>query len=311
MTFRLSMLGLLAGVMLAPGGVRAQARRIARAFGTRSYVTRLRPGAGVGTQTCLCADEAYMRMWTLGFASAFTMIGVAGCARHAAAPLAPVVPDAFDHVIVAVNDWLRGVAALRSATGAELSTGWVAVTGAGGADVGGAARAALLSLGRGRYLELVGPASDRPPGSAADAVFTPYHVPTPIGWAVRTSNVDSARNSLAMRGLRPGTIRDGQRRAPGGRDVRYRALEGWAGVTTLMPEMVEWATPAETPGNSAPPGCELDHMELVYGAPDSLRTRIARADIYVAVRYGEAAAQGIHLTLRCPTGLVELPAPGS
>jgi glyoxalase-like protein len=247
-----------------------------------------------------------MKMCALSLAAAFAMIGIGGCARHAA-PLAPVVPADFDHVIAAVDDWSRGVAALRSATGAELSTGWVAVTGTGGADVGSAARAAILSLGRGRYLELVGPASDRSPVSAADVVFTPYHVPTPIGWAVRTSNVDSARSNLAARGLRPGIIREGERRAPSGRDVRYRTLEGWAGVTTLMPELVEWAAPDETPGDSAPPGCELDQMELVYGAPDSLRARIARAGIHVAVRYGEAAAQGIHLTLRCPTGLIELP----
>ena len=218
---------------------------------------------------------------------------------------APAVPPDLDHVVVAVSDLARGAAWLRSVTGAALSPGWLAVGGSGGADIPGAA--VLLALGHGRYLELVGPAPDSSANPAAQAVFAPYPDPTPIGWAIRTSDVDSTRAVLVARGLGPAAPSAGTRRRPDGATLRYRALQGWSGVTTLMPFFVRWDS-AAGPAASLPPGCELATLRLDFWQPDSLQARIAGAGVRVAVGYGGATQrQGIRLTMRCPGGTVELP----
>lgn len=241
---------------------------------------------------------------------ALALIGLVACGRRPAASPAPAVPPALDHVVVAVSDLARGETWLRAVTGAALSPGWLAAEGGGGgADIGGGAGAVLLALGHGRYLELVGPAPDSSVTSpAARAAFAPYPEPTPIGWAIRTPDVDSLRGVLAARGLRPAAPGLGARRRPDGGTLRYRALAGWSGVTTLMPFFVQWEAPTASPAASLPSGCELTALRLDFWEPDSLQARIARAGVRVAVGYGGATQrQAMHLTLRCPRGTVEIP----
>ena len=250
---------------------------------------------------------------------AVALLALAGCGRRPAAPPAPApaVPPDLDHVIVEVSDLARGAAWLRAVTGATPSPGWGTAGGSGGADFGGpGVGAVLLALGHGRYLELVGPAPDGPDSAttaAARARFAPLPVPTPIGWAVRTSDVDGVRAALAARGLRPEAPLPGARRRPDGATFRYRALQGWPYVTTLVPFFVQWEAGHGTvaPAHLAaalPPGCELTELRLDFWEPDSLQARIARAGVRVAVGYGGATQrQTIHLTMQCPSGTVELP----
>jgi hypothetical protein len=103
------------------------------------------------------------------------------------------------------------------------------------------------------------------------------------------------------------------RRRPDGATLRYRTLQGWPGVTTLMPFFVQRESAAVStefaePVASLPPGCELTALRLDFWEPDSLGSRIARAGVRVAVGYGGTTQrQGMQLTLRCPAGTVELP----
>jgi hypothetical protein len=218
------------------------------------------------------------------------------------------VPTDLDHVVVAVGDFARGVATLEKATGTALTVGWRAPLGTGGADVGGAdVQVGLLALDRGRFLELVGPVTDSALTTSRSTLFAPYPAPTPIGWAVRAENVDSVRRALASRAVRTEPPRIGALQTPNGTRADYRALEGWPGVTTLMPFFVQWTPANAAPGRALAPQCSLERLALAFYAPDSLAVRIARADVHVAVEYTGAQTQGIHLTLRCPAGLVELP----
>ena len=239
---------------------------------------------------------------------------LSGCAPHPRATAAPAVPIDLDHVVVAVSNFTRGVGAIEMATGTVLDTGWQAPRGTGGADVGGdGVRAALLALDHGRYLELVGPQEEgfasRP--SALAQLFAPYQTPTPIGWAVRTSDVDSVRRVLSSRALHPGLPRSGILQAPTASAFAYRAVEGWPGVTTLMPFFVQWAAPTGSPAPSHAAQCVIERLGLAFYAPDSLAKRIAVADVHVAVSYSDASIQGIRLTLRCPAGVIEFPARAS
>jgi Glyoxalase-like domain len=232
----------------------------------------------------------------------------AGCAHSPRNVAAPAVPPDLDHVVMAVTDFTRGVAALEAATGASLDSDWTPTLGTSGADVGGTGvRAAFLALADGRFVELVGPAPDGSAVPSLASIFSPYSTPTPIGWAVRTGNADSLRGVLAERALRPGSLRNGALTAANGERHSYRAVEGWPGITTLMPFFVEWMTPRTAPMSGRPPQCTLERLVLDYYAPDSLATRIATASVRVLVAYGSAQTQGIRITLRCPDRTVEFP----
>ena len=232
----------------------------------------------------------------------------ASCTRAPHDAAAPAVPRELDHVVVAVRDFARGVAAIERATGVTLRGDWQASTGTGGADVGGTdVRAALLNLADGQFLEIVGPASDRPVPASLVAIFGPYATPTPVGWAIRTDNADSLGAVLASRGLHPGAPREGVWTGPDGSRFSYKAVEGWPGVTTLVPFFVEWQRSRPSPESARPAQCALERVVLNYYAPDTLAARMARASVHVAVEYASARAQGIRVVLRCPAGRVELP----
>src|SRR3954470_14512653 len=87
-----------------------------------------------------------------------------------ATPVDPPVPVAFDHVIVAVDSFARGVALLRAATRvpplvveADRAVLATAARGSGTQsallDNGSNTQSAIIGLGAGRYLELVGPSA--------------------------------------------------------------------------------------------------------------------------------------------------------
>lgn len=236
------------------------------------------------------------------------LLGVVGCGPRHASPAPSVdamIPPGFDHVIVATDSFARGVAELRAATGvipAVLSPN----IGVGqGAYPGIGSQSAIIGLGVGRYLELVGPATRA--DQAAPTYLAMYRRLTPIGWAIRTTSIDSVQSVLASAGLRGGHIVEDRRQTrTGERALQWRVLDPWRGVSTVPPFFVEWdRTSGRHPSEDAPAGCSLADLVLAYPFADSLRAQMNRAG--VAVRVASSARQAITVTLDCPTGRVALP----
>lgn len=242
--------------------------------------------------------------------AALGVVCLAACGPRRTAPSSSAVeavPAGFDHVIVAIDTFARGVALLRAITGvAPVAMG--PNTGPGfGAYPGRGTQSAVLGLGAGRYLELVGPADTR--DGVEPSFLAIYRRLTPIGWAVRSENLDSLHTALARQGWRRGRLfADSSRTRLDGHDLsRWRVLEPWSGISTVPPFFVEWnAAGGRHPSADAPAGCTLATVALDYPHADSLRAQVNRAGVRAQV--SPAARQAIILTLDCPTGRVRLPA---
>jgi glyoxalase-like protein len=201
-----------------------------------------------------------------------------------------------DHVMVAIDSLERGIALLRAATGLAPSYG--------GAHPGRGTQNALLSLGAGRYLELIAPNPEDAAGAAQAADFATFRVLTPIGWAVRTHDVNSLRAALVGRGLAGGQVVPGARLRPDGRTLRWRTLTPWGVPAGLLPFFIEWDPAGPHPSSDSPIGCTLAGLSLASPSPDSLRAMLIRAGARISVT--AAPREAMSLTLDCPAGRVTL-----
>lgn len=216
------------------------------------------------------------------------------------------IPAKFDHVIVAIDTLARGIALLRDLTGVTPRLAGAHFGRGSGAHPGRGMQSAILGLGPGRYLLLVAPDPHDTMGARLVGTFATDLTLTPIGWAVRTSDVDSVRAALLARGLPAAPVRNYELRRPDGATLRWRALMPWEGLTTVPPFFIEWDPSSPyLAEDDAPAGCTLAGLTLAFPQSDSLRAQLDRAGVRVSV--SRAARQAIDLTLDCPAGRVRLP----
>lgn len=214
----------------------------------------------------------------------------------AAGPLIGEVAE-IDHVILAIDTLERGIRLLRQATGITAVYG--------GAHPGRGTQNALLSLGRGRYLELLAPNPLDTVGAPRAAEFARFHALTPFGWALRTHDADELLAALRRRGLPGGAVIRGSRARPDQSILRWRTLNPWGSNRALLPFFIEWSQSSPHPSNESPSGCGLVELSMVSPAADSLRALLAQAGIAVPIR--AAATEALQLVLDCPRGRVQLP----
>jgi hypothetical protein len=251
-----------------------------------------------------------LRPACLAAVAAYAAAHAAACARAAAPPAAasaPAVPDAVDHVILAIDSLERGVALLREATGLTATYG--------GAHPGNGTQNALLSLGGGRYLELLAPnpadsAAAAAPGAAERArTFAAHRRLTPVGWAVRVADADSARAAYVARGLPASSVRPGSRARPNGTTLAWRTVAPWGPLAAAhpraLPFAIEWGRATPHPAADAPAGCTLASFAVVSPAADSVGALLARAGVPTVVRRG--GREGVEFALDCPRGRVAFP----
>jgi hypothetical protein len=234
------------------------------------------------------------------------------------APADPPVPLAFDHVIVAIDSFARGVELLRAATGVVplmIGADHVALTngGEGGRGTQSALLAnesgkqsALIGLGDGRYLELVGPSAAGLARPETREAFAIYRQLEPIAWGARTPNAAGLRDSMLAGRRRPGALHSGTREVAGVGALRWRTLTPWANVSTIYPVLIEWDRTSTHPSAAAPAGCTLVAFTLGNPYDDSMREALARAGVHTTIV--PTAKYDMDLTLDCPTGEVRLPA---
>lgn len=244
--------------------------------------------------------------------------GLTACrSARPAPPVDPPVPVAFDHVIVAVDSFARGVALLRAATGVtplivEPDPAVLARM-AGGEGTQSAllsngpySKSAIIGLGRGRYLELVGPGAAGLERPVVRDIFAIYRDLEPIAWGIRTPDASALREALLSRGQRPGTVHGGAREIAAAGSLRWRTLTPWANINTLYPAFIEWDPSGTHPSVAAPEGCTLVTFTLGSPSADAMRAGLSRAGVRATV--AATVRPEMSLTLDCPTGEVRLPA---
>ena len=223
--------------------------------------------------------------------SAFAL---ATLARSAAAQ--PAHSARVDHIIVGIDSLERGIRMLRDQTGVTPMSG--------GVHPGRGTQNALMSLGRGVYLELIAPNFADTAAAPRVAFYSQFKSLAPFGWAVHTSNADSLAASAPIRGLAAGAVAPGSRARPDGSRLAWRTTVPWPRPHgAYLPFFIEWSASSPHPSTESPPGCTLAAVRMTSPAPDSLRALLSRADIRITVLQG--AAEGLQFDLDCPRGRVE------
>jgi hypothetical protein len=200
-----------------------------------------------------------------------------------------------DHVLLAIDSIARGIALFRAATGVTPVYG--------GAHTGQGTENALVSLGDGRYLEILAPNYRELP--AGHTGFSQFRSLTPIGWSVHTRNLDSLRRALRARGLNGNDLSSGTRRRPDGKVLRWRLIHPWGALSDLLPFFIEWDPSGPHPAADSPRGCTLASFAIASSAADTLKALFDRASLRVSV--SSADHDAISFALDCPKGRVRFP----
>jgi hypothetical protein len=174
---------------------------------------------------------------------------------------------AIDHLMWAVPDLAAGVNRLESLTGVRATPG--------GAHPGMGTANALLGLGPGVYLEVIGPdpALDEPAGFGA--ILATLDGPELRSWAIRTDDIDAACAALTAGGW-PTEPRAMTRTTPDGTTLAWQvAAVASRRMGDRWPFLIDWGT-SPHPSESAPPGGTLDALTIVDPEAAEL-TRLLRA----------------------------------
>jgi hypothetical protein len=174
----------------------------------------------------------------------------------------------MDHLVYATPDLDASVAAMAKRLGTEPVPG--------GAHPGWGTRNALIGLGTGVYLEIIGPDPAQPdPEAARPFLIDDLTDARLVTWAYRHPDPESMRDMIE-RGLRDtlldedvrlGPVRAMSRARPDGSTLRWRLSDPSAlPISGIVPFVIDWGT---TPHPSTVLANECTLLELVVSHPDA------------------------------------------
>jgi hypothetical protein len=247
--------------------------------------SRTQVGRGIGTALALAAAGSL----------ALTALGEARSPPPAAA-LRPAL-EAFDHLVLAVPDLDRGIAAIAERSGVIALPG--------GSHPGRGTRNALLSLGAGHYLEIVAPDPAQPESKQGEpAQMAELERPLLGGWAVATTDLAAELEESRARGLEIAGPFPGGRDRPDGTKLSWQTAFVSGPLADSLPFLIEWGADSPHPPSDAPLVGQLVALTIVHPDPPAVRAALARLGLDCPVVKGEAFALRARIaTLR---GLLEL-----
>jgi hypothetical protein len=201
----------------------------------------------------------------------------------------------IDHLMWVVPDLAAGIDDLEARTGVRATPG--------GSHPSMGTANAILGLGPGVYLEVLGPdpALTEPTGFGAAIAAEPS--PRLASWAVRTDDIDAVCAALTAAGW-PTTANAMTRARPDGTTLQWRlAMLPGRAVADHWPFVIDWgASPHPSEDASSP--CRLGSLRVFDPDPTELRRMIDVLDVDgVAVDDGPT---GVRATLETPKGSVDL-----
>jgi hypothetical protein len=206
--------------------------------------------------------------------------------------------DAVDHLILGCADLQRGIAWFEERTGVRAAIG--------GSHPGRGTHNALLSLGGRQYLEII--AQDPAQSPALRPDLAALKEPRLIGWASSAADLPALVKSARSNGVIVSDPRDGERKRPDGRVVRWRTAgvqEAFAGGgISPVPFFIEWAGDAVHPSTDSPAGCRLDSFAIEHPEARPLEALFKSLNIAAAVT--EAAAPALVARLATSRGAVTI-----
>jgi len=203
----------------------------------------------------------------------------------------------LDHIMWGARDLDAGIAFLEAKTGVRAVLG--------GVHPKRGTRNALLSLGKGRYLEIL--ALDPAQTNAQDLRARELeHLTSPriLTWAAATRDIDTLDKKLRAAGLQTSGVVAGAREKPDGTRLKWKTLAVGQQDEDVVPFVIEWDPASRHPSLDSPGGCTIRELRLEHPDPAKIDRLLEAMGLRVRARKGAHAR--ITALLATPKGDFEL-----
>ena len=202
----------------------------------------------------------------------------------------------LDHLVYGVPELEKAVSELKDRLGVE------AVYGGQHDDWG--THNAIMSLGKGAYLEIIAPDPSQPePVGERPFGLDRLGGSRLLTWAVRVSKIEDRVTQAREAGFDPGRVSSMSRKLAGGDRLSWKLTPAQSLGDGLVPFLIDWGSSSH-PAIGAPSGCRLLGLRGEHPDPSSLQYPL-RA-LGVALQVSEAPSVALVATIRSPGGVEEL-----
>ena len=202
--------------------------------------------------------------------------------------------NAFDHILLGAPDLDVGIRWVEERTGVRAKFG--------GNHPGAGTRNALLSLGKGHYLEIIAP--DPAQANVPDVRgLRELSSPRIIKWAIHTENIAAAKSMVEAAGIKTVGPQPGSRQRPDGKLLRWQTL-GIEQNTPLVPFFIQWEAGSPHPSSDSPPIGTARSLHFETPQADELRRILHAAAIQADIR--KSSLPRIVLVVQTARGEIEI-----
>ena len=202
-----------------------------------------------------------------------------------------------DHIMWGARDLDAGIAFIEAKTGVKAV--------AGGVHPGRGTRNALVSLGKGQYLEIISLDPGQPDVRNERTIqLEQLAAPRILTWAAATRDIEALDTRLRAAGFETSGIAPGSRARPDGTMLRWRTLSVAGHDGDLVPFVIEWDPASTHPSADSPPGCTIEALRLEHPDPAAINRFLEAMGLGVRATRGAGARMAALLST--PGGDVEL-----
>jgi hypothetical protein len=204
----------------------------------------------------------------------------------------------IDHLVYATPDVDRTVEELAERLGVRAS--------AGGRHPGFGTRNALLDLGGGAYLEIIGvdPEAAAPPEGRRPFGVDRIEVPRLVTWAAQAVGIEACVGRARERGHDPGPVQAMSRQRPDGVELHWQLTPTSGEGVELLPFLIEWGDGVAHPSTTSASGCRLVSFSGEHPDPQTVTAALRALGVELVVK--PAAAAALIAVIEGPAGTVEL-----
>jgi hypothetical protein len=202
-----------------------------------------------------------------------------------------------DHLVYATPDLQTGVARVERMLGVLASPG--------GQHPGRGTRNALLSLGPGAYLEIIGPDPDQPtPTQPRPFGIDDLKEPRLVTWAAKGKELEQLAGNAAKRGVKLGDVIAGSRRRGDGVMLSWRYTDPRTIVGGgVVPFFIDWGSTPH-PAVTATQGASLVALRAEHPDAEQVQRMLDGLGLDLKVQQGSRPA--LVAVINSPRGRVEL-----
>jgi hypothetical protein len=203
----------------------------------------------------------------------------------------------IDHLVYGTLDVGATVLEIERLTGVRARPG--------GRHPGRGTHNALIGLGGGRYLEIIGPDSTQA-DSGGPLPFSLGQLKSPrlVTWAAKAPALDRRVEDARRAGYDPGDVIPRSRERLDGGLLEWRLTSrGLDHPDWLVPFLIDWGT-SEHPSLTAPTGLTLVELRATHPDPDRVRKMIAAIGADLPITRGPTAT--LLAKLDSPRGPIDL-----